>query len=169
MSDNTTESERFTERDLIDAFNAGVRRQSYEDSKESDNSVWVAETPLKCKEWITAKANASETLASHKSELMRFVRDNWRSVGDELPDSSKKVLACFERKNGIKITITAFYAGKYRIEDDMSDIDLDYCEEEDQYYLPEGWYEQIENWDEYSFLTCSFGKVTHWKPLDQLP
>lgn len=46
----------------------------------------------------------------------------------------------------------------------MEDPDCyDYCEEDDEYYLKEGWYEIIHNWDEYGSIVIG-DFVTHWMP-----
>ena len=44
----------------------------------------------------------------------------------------------------------------------------DYDEEEDKFYVPEGWYEVIHNWDEYGSVGI-YGIVTHWMYLPELP
>lgn len=48
------------------------------------------------------------------------------------------------------------------------DIAYDYNEEEDEYYLKEGWYECINNWDEYSSIVIG-DFVTHWQNLPEPP
>lgn len=48
------------------------------------------------------------------------------------------------------------------------EISCEYDEETDEYYLKEGWYEVIRNWDEYgSAVIGDF--VTHWMPLPEPP
>jgi hypothetical protein len=42
-------------------------------------------------------------------------------------------------------------------------------EEKDNYYVPEGWYEQLENWNEYGSLPVIEGDITHWIPLPDSP
>ena len=37
------------------------------------------------------------------------------------------------------------------------------------YYIPQGWYEAIANWDEYSTVHINEGIVTHWMPLPEAP
>lgn len=94
----------------------------------------------------------------------------WISVKDRMPESGKHVLVtCEIRPIGRKsrqYVCEAFYAGKYCISDVSADDDIayDYNEEEDEYYLKEGWYECIHNWDEYSSIVI-LDFVTHWMPL----
>ena len=99
----------------------------------------------------------------------------WISVKDRLPDNGKHVLAACEIRliyGGKKTYVCeAFYAaqhtlpeGKYPEDDEC----FDYDEEEDEYYLKEGWYEAIHNWDEYSSVVIE-DFVTHWMPLPEPP
>ena len=48
------------------------------------------------------------------------------------------------------------------------DIACEYREEDDEYYLLEGWYEVIKNWDDYNSIVIS-DFVTHWMPLPEAP
>lgn len=100
---------------------------------------------------------------------------DWISVKDRLPESGKHVLAACEIKflNGSKekYICEAYHAkehsilaGKY-----LDDTDCyDYNEEDDEYYLKEGWYEVIHNWDEYESVVIG-DFVTHWMPLPEPP
>lgn len=45
----------------------------------------------------------------------------------------------------------------------------EYDEATDTYYDPEGWYEQIDNWDVYSAVGICGAAVTHWMPLPPSP
>ena len=99
----------------------------------------------------------------------------WISVKDRLPESGKHVLAACEIRliyGGKKTYVCeALYAaqhtlpeGKYPEDDEC----FDYDEDEDEYYLKEGWYEAIHNWDEYSSVVIE-DFVTHWMPLPNPP
>jgi hypothetical protein len=52
--------------------------------------------------------------------------------------------------------------------DDFGDGYGDYDEDEDEYYWPEGWYELIDNWEDYSAVRIHYD-VTHWTPLPDGP
>lgn len=83
--------------------------------------------------------------------------NTWISVDDRLPESGKHVLVVCEVRlfSGWKqhYVCEAFYAPTHTISvgyyPDDSEC-YEYDEEDDNYYLLEGWYECIHNWDEYS-------------------
>lgn len=98
----------------------------------------------------------------------------WISVKDRLPESGVHVLVCCEIiANGAivrKYVCDGFYveAWKEKAGCYNEDCALVYCEEDDEYYLEEGWYEVIKNWEEYnSVIIADF--PTHWMPLPVPP
>ena len=101
-------------------------------------------------------------------------RPQWISVTDRLPDTETEVLAVCNR-NGFRFVCPAIYEdGTVLTQDSMwSWYDLDnyetYSEENDDYFIPEGWWEnrQFTPDDVYNNpVDCS---VTHWMPLPLLP
>lgn len=103
----------------------------------------------------------------------------WISVKDKMPQSGEHVLVCCEihplNPNGMSkkhYICDGYYAAKHSIADGCRDSDYydayDYDEEEDEYYLKEGWYEVIKNWDEYSSVVIE-DFVKYWMPLPELP
>ena len=99
----------------------------------------------------------------------------WISVNEQRPESGKHVLLCCEIRGlysyKSRYQCIGFYAAKHSIPEGKYPEDAefyDYDEEEDEYYLQEGWYEVIHNWDEYSSVVID-DFVTHWKPQDELP
>lgn len=105
-------------------------------------------------------------------------RIRWISVKDRLPENEKAVLAYAEtRKESGEIrghVVKAFYTnGKYHTEDSVFEWDTDYlCDrlrydpENDQYYVPEGWWESVRYSDEFSAIDDF---VTHWMPMPEPP
>ena len=93
----------------------------------------------------------------------------WVSVDDKLPDAGEKVLATFENSHGKRRTICGHLVPRWTIESDCDDAYDEYSEEKDAYYLREGWYENIENWGDFSSVYVCDGEVTHWMPLPKPP
>ena len=95
----------------------------------------------------------------------------WIPVTERLPESGIHVLACCRVKwlngNGRSYVCDAFYsAPKTEVCSYNDDIDAEYDEETDEYYMPEGWWEVIKNWDDYSCVAIA-DFVTHWMPLPE--
>lgn len=98
---------------------------------------------------------------------------SWISVTDQLPPSGKSVLASY--RNGShgfddwNHVIRARYIGECMQESDCDDDEAEYSEEHDSYFTTAGWYESINNWDEFSCVSVTDGDVTHWMPLPTAP
>ena len=93
----------------------------------------------------------------------------WISVKDRLPENGVHVLLCCEihRCDGE-------IAGKYVCDGYYAEANMliaredEYSKEDDEYYLCEGWYEVIKNWDAYTSVPVE-DFVTHWMPLPEPP
>lgn len=101
--------------------------------------------------------------------------NGWISVKDRMPESGQHVLATCEIHSlyGYKkqYVCEAYYAKEHSISEGRYPEDTDcydYSEEDDEYYLKEGWYEVIHNWDEYGSVVID-DFVTHWMPLPEPP
>ena len=101
-------------------------------------------------------------------------KPKWIPVTERLPESGVHVLASCRVKyvggSGRSYVCDAFYSEHFKEQrsTEYDDIELDYDEETDEYYLPEGWWEVIRNWDEYGFVGIA-DFVTHWMPLPEPP
>lgn len=63
-------------------------------------------------------------------------------------------------------TITATYIAKFT---EQTDEEYgEYSDKLDDYFLPEGWYETIDNWDDCCFVEVR-DIITHWIPLPSPP
>lgn len=94
----------------------------------------------------------------------------WIPVTERLPSRRQPVLACYTNGYGHGRTIRAQWLAKFQQEsDDIDNFYAEYDEETDTYYDPEGWYELIDNWGEYSSVGVTEGTITHWMPLPAAP
>lgn len=67
-------------------------------------------------------------------------------------------------------TVKAEYIERWTTESDPESDNCEYSEEKDCYYTPEGWYEVIDNWDEFSSVAiCRSNTITHWMSLPEPP
>jgi hypothetical protein len=99
-------------------------------------------------------------------------------VEKQLPESGAVVLAWFEEKRKHKYSakgwIRAMWVAKHTLEENYfgtnDELDCDYDETTDAYYIPEGWYELMDHWGEYAFVGISdLYQITHWLPLPDPP
>lgn len=99
----------------------------------------------------------------------------WIPVTPEtMPESGVNVWLCCERRRCDGTIYRYVCDGEYIAKHTEivgsigDDIAVEYDEETDEFYLSEGFYERINNWDEYSSVVIS-DYVTHWMPLPQPP
>lgn len=98
----------------------------------------------------------------------------WVAVAERLPTSGRTVLAFYINSVGRVRRIRAQYAERWTIEVDAATADPDtecveYSESADAFYLLEGWYECIDNWDAYVRIAVTECQVSHWMPLPAAP
>lgn len=103
-------------------------------------------------------------LASDADEL-----GDWVPVNERLPESGQTVLACYCNALGNMRRIRACWiAAKTEESGPESEIG-EYDEATDTHYDPEGWYEAIDNWDDFNAVIVYRGTVTHWMPMPAPP
>ena len=144
-------------------------------AKEMANSVINGVSQLYREGLMSAKLMLDTCKSVTKNINTNVSNNGWISVMDRFPDSGKHVLAACEIRllyGGTKQYVCeAFYVEKYTVSEGVYPEDADwydYNEENDEYYLKEGWYEAIHNWDDYSSVIIG-DFVTHWMPLPELP
>ena len=98
----------------------------------------------------------------------------WISVDERLPVTDKNVLTfCVSEEAVFKYCCVAYYVSERCIKLHAPvyewELDLaDFCEEDDSWYIREGWYEVVHNHDEIGCLPIQ-DTVTHWMPLPERP
>ena len=106
--------------------------------------------------------------------MSQVKQSEWISVEERLPESGVSCLLCCDvkRYDGThkQYICDGFHAERFKEECHFADDEcvVEYNEETDEYYLHEGWYENINNWDEYSSIAID-DIVTHWMPLPEAP
>ena len=96
--------------------------------------------------------------------------NTWINAEKEKPESGKNVLIKQEFGNRkAEFIVIGHYSEKNSIEAVGTDeYDwLDYDEDKDCYFYPEGWYEQQLNWNEFASIHIN-ERVIEWRYLDDL-
>jgi hypothetical protein len=94
----------------------------------------------------------------------------WIPVEIKLPEKGQNVFAHYKNSFGKDRIIRSKYLRKYQEEASDDELDFaEYSEEHDENFWPEGWYEQIDNWGDYSAVAVVEGEIDYWLPLPPLP
>lgn len=103
-----------------------------------------------------------------------YRKQEWISVDEMLPESGVHCILCCDMKRidgtHSQYVCDGYLAERFKINAHYADDDCatEYNEEDDEYYLKEGWYEVIKNWDDYNSIAIG-DTVTHWMPLPEAP
>ena len=93
----------------------------------------------------------------------------WQPI--ETAPSGKAVLIHYKNRLGNSRVIRARYIQRFTeeaVNDDGEGVD-EYDEANDRYTYMEGWWEMLDNWDDYAFVMVNEGQPTHWMPLPEPP
>jgi len=115
--------------------------------------------------------NKTQTAIEAK-ELPPKIEGKWISVETEMPKNGKFVLATYVNCLGNRRSIIGYFIKQYSLPSNSEDNYDEYREEDGISYLKEGWYEQQDNWEEYSSIYVNEGMVDFWSELPstkQLP
>lgn len=93
-----------------------------------------------------------------------------RDASEELPPNELKVLAEFRNSHGKWRRICAHYIRRYSVESDVdTEAEFEWSDDEETAYYLEGWYENIENWGDFTSIAVSEGVIEYWYFLPPLP
>ena len=100
----------------------------------------------------------------------------WISVKDRLPETGMSVLVNVKIREGKSFVCTAAHVGAKEVNSESygwedTEVDFDYEEDTDTYWIPECWYETnlVENNTNWIIDEYADGVVTHWMPLPEPP
>lgn len=89
----------------------------------------------------------------------------------ESAPSGKVVLVYYKNAHSKNRIVMAKHIARFteESESDCEGVD-EYDEQNDRYTYVEGWWEALDNWDEYGFVKFESGHTpTHWMPLPPPP
>jgi hypothetical protein len=121
----------------------------------------VAGKGRRCEAAITA---AREYLAAPEQDPIE-----WTLVSEQMPPPCKKVLAYYKNSLRNSRRIVAKWVPAKTVESGVESDMGEYDDATDTYYDPEGWYECIDNWCEYTAVKVCDVEITHWMPLPDAP
>jgi hypothetical protein len=94
----------------------------------------------------------------------------WMKVDECMPLPGLPVLVAYQNERGHWRCIRAEWVEvKTQVAYGDDEEYADYDEETDEYYAPQGWYELVNNWDDYRSLKVYEGKPSHWMYLPPMP
>lgn len=113
---------------------------------------------------MTEKDNL-ENAATPASLVERLVI--WIDAEKEKPMCQQFVLIAYTDRHGIKRITMGWYCPRYTLESDLfeDEVDDEYNDENDQYYVKEGWNDG--SWE--ADYHIRIDNVTHWMPLPAHP
>jgi len=86
----------------------------------------------------------------------------------ESAPKGKPILVHYLNSCGNGRTVKAFYIERFTEEASSDSENDEYNEADDTYYTLPGWYEMIDNWEDYSSVAIH-SDPTHWMPLPAPP
>lgn len=99
----------------------------------------------------------------------------WISVEERPPENEEPVLVSAIRKDWqgreYNVVFSAFHTDGMTHTEDSSYVwdtecsDMKYCEETDDYIIPEGWWEDVRYGDEFAKIYDTI--ITHWMPMPE--
>lgn len=122
--------------------------------------------------FATGHGDTIEDLLSEAGTQIQELRaaQEWVPVSERLPKKGIPVLAHYKNRLGNSRRVRAEYIFPRTVEAGLDDeCELDWSDDEEQCWIKSGWYELVNNCDEYNFYNIYEGEVTEWMPLPLPP
>ena len=121
---------------------------------------------------VRALVESKGWLRDYADAIVRDAVDRvapWTQVIEAKPPSGQIVLAFYRDAFGKGRIIRAMWCLPKHVESDTDSDIAEYDEETDKYWDPEGWYECMDNWDQFRTIMVHEGEVSYWTPLPDEP
>ena len=144
-----------TEREAFEAWYAqDATAQGIEMSPEDVASIRKGNTYGKHREMLNEKWKFWQAAC----EWQRESAETWQSIATAQTDG-RKVIVFYTNRNSMPRTVMA----RWMTDEQAAESDGDGVG------LEAGWYECIDNWDDYTEVAIHEGEPTHWMPLPAAP
>mgnify|MGYP000951586686 CR=1 FL=1 len=149
-----------------------LMKQYEKDTGCSSTTIWRGEIVASGKyiEWLESKL--TEQTLEKFLEIIRTQCDEisalkdqltWRPVSEK-PEKGQEVIISYVDCYGNRVLSMGSYVSRFNESAEYDDDSVcEYCEEKDEYYLLEGWYESTNNSEYDSWLLKE--KVDMWLPI----
>jgi hypothetical protein len=151
--------------EVIDELSAVLAQQEQE---KTCNCRWVGDVQTQQCTLHEAHVAAIHEWAE-RAKAAEAAQPQWVLVSERKPTNHRPVLAHYKNKLGNSRIIRAEWIAAKTVEADEESDNSEHDEATDTHYVPEGWYERINNWDDYSSVRVYDGDVTHWMLLPEAP
>ena len=121
-------------------------------------------THVETREAITAYLDATDAPASDSTPA------EWRDIASA-PSATPLLVAYKNRCDKwrvVKAVRYEQYQNEQPVDNDEGEVG-EYCEEKDAYFVRAGWYELIDNWDDFGFVSIYEGEPVAWQHLPTAP
>lgn len=98
--------------------------------------------------------------------ILEQYKEGWQPI--ETAPKVIPILIHYTNSCGNGRTVKAYYIEKFTEESSDDSDNYEYNEADDTYYIVPGWYEMIDNWDDYSSVAIQYDP-TYWMPLPEPP
>ena len=159
---------------IVAAKDAEIARLEADNRSKNGSMKAFCEQIAKIQRAVKNRDKMLEKLRAQIAAQQADVPVGWTLSVDQAPRSGKAVLAFYLNSHGKGRRIRAEYIARWTVQAEGFDPDPDtecveYSEQDDAYYILEGWYELIDNWDDYSRIAVNEGVITHWMDMPAAP